>query len=172
MLNMMKTLRIKPAIAAGTLLVAVSAGLVACSDVQGSETTTSSIQSPPREAEAPTKEVVGDVLAAVLEPTTSPTDKQANVVGDPSGRDESVALLSETISAKSLAPIETSVVGMMIENDAGTRWSANVMFLSQNPGFPPRGTPITVRLGQTQSGWGVELDSIRSMQQRFEQIAA
>lgn len=171
MLNTMKTLRIKPAIAAGTLVMVLSAGLVGCSSDQGSQPTTTSTQSAPRQAEAPTNEMVETALAVLLEPAASPADKQAVVVGDPIAGGEAVAHLSETISTKSLTPIGTSVTGMMIEDEAGTRWSANVMFLSQNPGFPPRGTPITVILGQTPNGWGLELDSIRTMQRRFEQLA-
>lgn len=167
----MKALRIKPATAAGTLLVALSAGLGACSNEQGSQPTTTSTQSAPRQAEAPTNEMVKTALAVLLAPAASPADKQTAVAGDPIAAGEATALLSETISTKSLSPIELSLAGMMIEDEAGTRWSANVMFLSQNPGFPPRGTPITIQLGQTPNGWGVELDSIHTMQQRFEQLA-
>ncbi len=152
-------------------MVALSTGLAACSNEQGSQPTTTSTQSAPRQAEAPTNEIVKTTLAVLLDPAASAADKQAAVAGDPIAAGEATTLLSETISTRSLSPIELSVAGMMIEDDAGTRWSANVMFLSQNPGFPPRGTPITVRLGQTPNGWGLELDSIRTMQQRFEQLA-
>ncbi|MGL4306576.1 MAG: hypothetical protein ACRCSF_10525 [Mycobacteriaceae bacterium] len=149
-------------------------GLGSCSSVVRESISSQSSESARQGAsEPPSKEWIEAALAVLCDPTASLMLKHAYLSGgDLASNDQALLQLSDVIKGKSLAPITTSIVGMMVEDEVGNLWSVNILFRSENAEFPPHGTPIQLILQQVTKRWVFTLDSFSSIGKRFQKIGS